>query len=282
MKRCSERTSRDVNTAKRAKSGACLSRRLSWIEADEIAILQGMINFHDDKGISPYEDRDSFFKFVEKEITMDVNKSQVFEKIRGLKRKYIDNRKKGSFSEDHEIECLGLANHIWGLDGLALDTTVKSKNDKKKNVESVQEDDDVGGEESGQKLVDEDDVLARSGEPLAKKDQVAEKAFGKRVLGEHVLANGIGGSGDKVEEDKEVGAPGGGVPDWFQKSVVFKFVASFGVAEHAIKERWSLFTAESKNALEDEWKSLDSKELEVVSQKITFMSKLAAMLAKAK
>ena len=91
-----------------------------WSEADEIAILKGMIEYKSKKGFDPYADSSGFHDFIKKSIHADVSKYQLTEKIRRLKKKYKNNAEKEQngnapvFSKPHDHKSLELSKKIWG------------------------------------------------------------------------------------------------------------------------------------------------------------------------
>ncbi|XVF01810.1 hypothetical protein REPUB_Repub04eG0121400 [Reevesia pubescens] len=113
-----------------------------WSEADEIAILKGMIEYKSKKGSDPYADSSGFHDFIKKSIQADVSQYQLKEKIRRLKKKYTTNAEKGLngndpvFSKPHDQKSFELSKKIWGNE-----TTETNKRQKKmKTLGSEDED----------------------------------------------------------------------------------------------------------------------------------------------
>ncbi|CAA7035395.1 unnamed protein product [Microthlaspi erraticum] len=164
-KRPSEGTSREAKSkrAKKATSGdeekkpVPAFQRL-WPEEDEITILQGMIDFKADKGKSPYQDMTAFYDFIKGSISFVAGKNRFMDKVRSLKKKYM-NKENPTFTKPHEQDCYKLSKHIWGSDGLALESAVKSNRvSSKKSTRKL----DPVKTNGKQKAVDveDDDVVA--------------------------------------------------------------------------------------------------------------------------
>ncbi|XWS68519.1 hypothetical protein CRYUN_Cryun04dG0097400 [Craigia yunnanensis] len=114
-----------------------------WSEADEIAILKGMIEYKSKKGSDPYADSSGFHDFIKQSIQADVSKYQLTEKIRRLKKKHKINAEKGQngndpvFSKPHDHKSFELSKKIWGNE-----TNEKSKKRPKKMKTSGSDDED--------------------------------------------------------------------------------------------------------------------------------------------
>ncbi|CAH8255762.1 unnamed protein product [Arabidopsis lyrata] len=175
-----------------------------WSEDDEIVLLQGMIDFKNDKGKSPYDDMTAFIDTVKNIISFQANQSQFTTKIRRLKDKYLRKRNKGadekSFAKAHDLKCFQLSKLIW---------------------EST---------------------------------KVKEESL-------------------KPNEEK--------VLDWFVNSSLVGSVASFGVAEHVVKQRWSLVSMKMKKKLEEKFKLLKEKESEYLWLKSRFFHEVNSLIAEA-
>ncbi|KAG6572314.1 STOREKEEPER protein, partial [Cucurbita argyrosperma subsp. argyrosperma] len=91
-----------------------------WSEDDEISILQGMIDFQSAKGSDPYTDMSQFLEFIKKNLSVNVSKNQLIDKVRRLKKKYKNNSEKGRNGDDpvflkqHEHNSFVLSKKIWG------------------------------------------------------------------------------------------------------------------------------------------------------------------------
>lgn len=291
MEMTSSVSAKRAKTAEEAKKPTTFQRL--WSEEDEISVLQGMIDFKADTGKSPYEDMDRFYELTSKSISFEASKIQFVDKIRSLKRKYMGKvMKQGveSLTKSHDIDCLKLAKYIWGSHGMALSSNVKKK--------VVQEEEEVVTPES-------------NGTPKkSKKKPLSVEGNGDKVeVGREVLINGDKGeedrevlaggekgredrevlaNGDKVEEDKEVLMNAGGASkslgvmrasDWFEHSFLVGSIAGLGVSEQFVKEKWSMVTVETKKRMEEKWKLLQAKEMELVLQKTDFMREIGSVIA---
>ncbi|KAF2299853.1 hypothetical protein GH714_004831 [Hevea brasiliensis] len=133
VKRASE-TDRDPKDSKRGKNKDLesdgvveksedtkkqLFQRL-WSEDDEIAVLKGIIDFTEKKGVDPAKDMSSFYDFIKKSLHFDVSLSQLKDKVWRLKKKF--------------------ENHIWGSEatsGGGVDLGVKSNGKAKGAINSL-------------------------------------------------------------------------------------------------------------------------------------------------
>ncbi|KFK23649.1 hypothetical protein AALP_AAs49271U000100 [Arabis alpina] len=249
-KRPSEGTSRDGggNAKKKNKIGEDIKKpafQRLWSEEDEIALLQGMIDFRDDTGKIPYEDTNGFYDYMKKSISVEVSKSQFMDKIRSLKKKYTGKGKNGkdvSFTKPHDVKSFGLSKFIWGPDGMGIESAKSngiSKKSKSKKLESVKQDLFLGNGKMVEEVDDDDDD-------------------GKKVV---------------VETGKTT--------DWFENSFLVGSIASFGVDEYTVKQRWREAPVEDKKKIEEKMKALRAKEIEYVLEKTKFLNDFASMIAEA-
>ncbi|CAN7111540.1 unnamed protein product [Brassica rapa subsp. narinosa] len=136
-KRPSEGTSKEANS-KRAKIGEDSKKPAAfqrlWTEDDEIAVLQGMIDFKKDTGNSPYDDTNAYYDYIKKSISFEVSKNQFMDKLRSLKKKYM-GKEKPSFTKPHDQKSYRLCKSIWGPEGMVLESNGK----KTKKVGSVKQ-----------------------------------------------------------------------------------------------------------------------------------------------
>ncbi|KAD4888021.1 hypothetical protein E3N88_20094 [Mikania micrantha] len=86
-----------------------------WSEEDEIVILKGFVDFSSEER----KDTGDFYNFIKKSIHIDVSRTQLTDKIRKLRNKYLKNargKKDGKnliFSKPHEQTCFELSESIW-------------------------------------------------------------------------------------------------------------------------------------------------------------------------
>ncbi|KAL0693785.1 hypothetical protein Bca4012_060965 [Brassica carinata] len=240
----SKRAKKDVEDKKigeDSKKPAAFQRL--WTEEDEIAVLQGMIDFKKETGKSPYDDTNVYYDYIKKSISFEVSKNQFMDKIRSLRKKYI-GKEKPSFTKPHDQKSYRLCQYIWGPDGMGLESAVKSnggaskKSQKKtKKLDSVKQELSFGASPNG-KTVDDDEKDVES--LVAAKKQ-----------------------------------------DWFENSFLVKAIAGFGVDEHYVKQRWNLVPVETKKKVGEKLKLLQAKEIEFVLQKTEVLHEVTSMIAEA-
>lgn len=92
-----------------------------WGDSDEVALLQGMIDFREKKGMDPCANTNPFHHYVKKSLGQEFTASQLANKIRVLRKKYSNNEGKGkdgedrTFSKPHEQKVFDLSKKIWGV-----------------------------------------------------------------------------------------------------------------------------------------------------------------------
>ncbi|CAH2047927.1 unnamed protein product [Thlaspi arvense] len=258
-KRPSEGTSREANSkrAKKVTSGDDEKKigedskkpafQRLWSEEDEITVLQGMIDFNADTGKSPYEDTNVYYDFIKKKISFEVSKNQFMDKIRSLKKKYI-GKGKTAFTKPHDQRSFKLCQHIWGPEGMALESAVKSngvsrKSQKKKKLDSVKQELSFASSPNGKTVDDDKKVLIHGGDV---ESSVAAKKH-----------------------------------DWFESSFLVRAIAGLGVDEYTVKQRWSLVPVETKKKVEEKMKMLQAKEIDFVLEKTQFLHEVTSMIAEA-
>lgn len=200
-------------------SGSGSVNRL-WCEQDEVAILQGMIDFKLQKGEDPYSDMSAFLEFVQDSISVHVSRKQLTDKIRKLKNKYFVNVERGGIEngvvvKPHGVQLFVLSEMIWGEDGTVRVTKGKEDGNAVEDGMNGKGDDMGGGNvvENGgngngkvdvvENGVEGDDVggnVVENG--LNGKVGVAENGIeGDDVEGGNVVENGVNGNVDDGKED---------------------------------------------------------------------------------
>nr|GMD75175.1 mediator-associated protein 1-like [Ipomoea batatas] len=86
-----------------------------WSEDDEIALLEGMIEYTEKENADPHTDLDAFHEFIRNSLHFTMSKNQLQNKMKRMRRNYINNAGKGkSFSKPHEQKTYQLSSKIWG------------------------------------------------------------------------------------------------------------------------------------------------------------------------
>ncbi|KAF5822610.1 putative transcription factor GeBP family [Helianthus annuus] len=113
-----------------------------WSEDDEIVILKGMIDYKGESGENNGNvigDTGAFHEFIKKSLHVDVSRAQLVDKIRRLKKKYVNNVSKEkdgkdrSFSKSHEQRGFELSKLIWGGSNNSNNNIEGKKNKGQKN-----------------------------------------------------------------------------------------------------------------------------------------------------
>ncbi|KAK8502781.1 hypothetical protein V6N13_046754 [Hibiscus sabdariffa] len=118
-----------------------------WSEAEEITILNGLIEYRSKEGADSVKESSSgFHDFIKKRFQTDVSKTQLNEKIRRLKNKYKSKAEKGQNGNDpdlpnrHDRKCFQLSKKIWGNEANEkINNTQKGK--KTSSIEEEEEED---------------------------------------------------------------------------------------------------------------------------------------------
>ncbi|KAJ0234777.1 hypothetical protein HA466_0271420 [Hirschfeldia incana] len=242
-----------------------------WSEGDEICLLQGMIDFKSGTGKSPHEDMDAFYEIIKKSISFEASRFQTADKIRALKKKYLKNVKRGveSVLKGHDMECFKLSKFIWGSNGMALKSNVK----KKKKSDSVKpQEKEVESDGPLKKKLDFSEANGENVEVLDDDDKEKEED-------REVLVNG-----KKAQVDKEElvnGAKSTSASDWFEDSFLVGSIGRLGVGERFVKQKWSMVGVETKKKMEEKWKLLQAKEMQLVLEKTDFMREVGSVIAEA-
>ncbi|KAJ6770246.1 hypothetical protein OIU79_020985 [Salix purpurea] len=117
-----------------------------WTEDDEISLLQGIIDFIDEKGFDPLKDTYAFFDFIKQSFHFDVSMAQLKDKVFRLRKKF-DNQVKGKkgenkvFSKPHDQKGFDLSKCIWGSEGCIKAIGKKNTNfndNKKRNSKKLE------------------------------------------------------------------------------------------------------------------------------------------------
>ncbi|VYS63851.1 unnamed protein product [Arabidopsis thaliana] len=219
-------------------------------ETDEIALLQGIIDFTSTKG-DPYEDIDAFCIYVKKLIDFDATKNQIVTKLQRLKKKFNNavknSLKKGKteddieFAKDLEQKGFELSRKIWGSNGVL----VTGKSSRKK----------VGGTPAPKEMK----IVAHS---TPKKQQ--EEAKKPERTEAKVVNTGLS-IGKEIASF--LNADNG---------------SSCGLDESTLTAVWAkVADGAEKREVEEKWKKLKAKQFELCLQRSGLVNETAKMIFKA-
>ncbi|KAI5656873.1 hypothetical protein M9H77_25666 [Catharanthus roseus] len=233
-KRSKKKSETGVETVEKTVNSNDDSKKLFqrlWSEDDEIAILQGMIDYQAKKKADPVADLNAFLEFIKKSLHIDVSRTQLQDKIRRLKKKYENNASKGKkgkekvFSKAHEQMSYELSKKIWGQGNSA--------------EESVLESPKVNGTAVRKSRTKNAPVLA------PKLDEPEEAVKEDKILGGEKSVEGLKGV--------HIGLGSQGIEGWIAKKGM------------------EVIKGEKREEMEEKWKKLNVEEIEIYAKKLELM-----------
>ncbi|OIV95492.1 hypothetical protein TanjilG_26755 [Lupinus angustifolius] len=110
-----------------------------WSFDDELIILKGMHEFISENGTHPHKFINDFHNFIKKSLHVEASSTQLKEKVRKLKLKFLKNSENPSFSNAHDSELFELSKKIWGNTegGHSNGTLEKAESDETKEGKHV-------------------------------------------------------------------------------------------------------------------------------------------------
>lgn len=98
----------------RSAGGVTHTHTRIFTDADEILILQGMIEYAESKNLSlPLANLLGFYPFLKGKLSADVTKSQLYDKIKRLKNRYLNRLEKKPGVNNHDLRVNMLCKSIW-------------------------------------------------------------------------------------------------------------------------------------------------------------------------
>ncbi|KAJ0686553.1 putative transcription factor GeBP family [Helianthus annuus] len=229
-----------------------------WSEDDEIVVLEGMIGYKKENGEDPIADMGAFHEYIKKSLHVDVSRSQLVDKVRRLKKKYVNNAsrekdgKDRSFSKSHEQKAYELSKIIWGGNS---NGNGNSNNNNNSNV----------GVESKKKK-----------NPIQKNGKLKGNAASAGTSASLLESNGA----DDKDKDK--------VMMDVEKNVdVSRFVSYVGmnvspiVSEEIVKAGLELVEGSKRVELEAKWMKLKEEELELYVKRMELLKEQALIVLEA-
>ncbi|CAA0816481.1 DNA-binding storekeeper protein-related transcriptional regulator [Striga hermonthica] len=196
-----------------------------WSEADEIAILNGMLQFRAEKKSEPSDNFDVFFELIKKNLHFDATRAQLKDKIYRLKKKYTNkgkgNEGKGTtFTSRHEQEAYDLSEKVWGTENENEVQKTSGSGAKKANANgSGAENENPNGSEAEKENANGNgadkenrveeannikDSLASERRSVGMRERLVSGLGDVRAVGDVVLREGEMGTKDDEEELKKL------------------------------------------------------------------------------
>ncbi|KAJ8761424.1 hypothetical protein K2173_001555 [Erythroxylum novogranatense] len=217
-----------------------------WSEDDEIAVLKGIIEFNETKGIDPAKDMNLFYDFIKKSLHFDVTLTQLKDKVWRLKKKFGNHVVKGKKGEDkifakpHDQKAFELWKKIWGSEksgGVGVESSAANPNGKAKK--------------GGKSLAE---LKAELGLNSEKEGDKAEKA-----------EVDVGRSASESQSNR-----------MFDKIIDFA-----GMADYVTKKGLDLIDEPKKAEMEEKWKKLHVEEVELFLKRIELMREQTKLMLEA-
>lgn len=215
-----------------------------WSLDDQIALLQGMIDYQNKNGSDPFSDKDAFHKFIKKKLQAEISKNQMYDKARRLKKKYEEKAESDdlAFPRPYDLKLFDLSKKIWGKVEGKKDRKIGSTNG---NVKESKKDDLVMDDASD----DDDDDLDRDDN-----SEEVDLARGDMIDAEGDFQSNYPNLVQSFDLD---------APSHFPASVI-----SF------VKEGLGAIGSVKARELEEKWKKIRMQEAELYVQKLELMKKL--------
>ena len=107
-----------------------------WSEEDEIALLQGIMDYKETSGLDPSNgERKALYDLLKPHISASVTSVQFFQKIRALKKKFKKDKNKGSKPNNHKL--FHLSKLIWVVEEISYAEKDELKTGEGKEEECV-------------------------------------------------------------------------------------------------------------------------------------------------
>lgn len=103
---------------------------VKWSEEDEVKLLDGIVDFKAETGEDVNSKVATFYEYAKDLFSVNLTKTQCYDKVRRLKKKFetnVDKWKNGEepvFSRPHESKLFELSKKIWGSEGTVTDGNV--------------------------------------------------------------------------------------------------------------------------------------------------------------
>ncbi|KAJ8568796.1 hypothetical protein K7X08_032427 [Anisodus acutangulus] len=251
-----------------------------WSDEDQVAILKGMLEFKNEKGTEPNTDMSAFHEFIKGKLQVEVSKTQLSEKLRRLKKKFLTNVKDGEepiFSKPHDHLVFEYSKKIWGSPSNGVKVNVKDTNTNGKAKKAVDLKKSVEPKKSGKvstfnKPKGDEKEKHKEEEKEKHKEEEKEKQIAvKEVVEEDNIVKG----GDQLDFQSKYPRLAKSFESMADLSSRYPNAASL------LKENMSLIANDKAKVLEEKWKKLEEEEADLIAKRLNMISEHYKLVADA-
>ncbi|KAG5596924.1 hypothetical protein H5410_038156 [Solanum commersonii] len=237
------------------KKSAATPRSL-WSDDDQLALLKGILEYKTVKGMEPSADMSAFHEFIRGKLQAEVSKSQISDKVRRLKKKFLTNAKDGEepvFTKGQDFLVFEHSKRIWGAPGTSnggvKDNVNNTSNGKAKKTVEV-------------KKSSEPKKSAKVSKP---KDDEKQKEEEQQVAVKEVVKEDIV-KGDQQDFQSKYPRLAASLETMSGLSTMYPNGSSL------LKENMSLIATDKAKVLEEKWKKLEDDEAALMVKRLDFIA----------
>lgn len=250
------------------KKSAAATPRSLWSDEDQVALLKGIAEYKAQKGTEPNADMTAFHEFIKGKLQADVSKSQLSDKLRRLKKKFLTNVKDGEdpvFSKGQDYLVFEYSKKIWGAP-VSAKGDGETSNGVKENVSN-----------STNAKAKKNIAVKKSAEPKKSgkvstftkpKDDEKHKEEGKekQVAVKEVVKEDIVKGGDKQDFKSRYPRLAASFESMGDMSTMYPNATSY------LKENMSLIASDKAKVLEEKWKKLQDDEAALMAKRLDLIA----------
>lgn len=250
------------------KKSAAATPRSLWSDEDQVALLKGIAEYKAQKGTEPNADMTAFHEFIKGKLQADVSKSQLSDKLRRLKKKFLTNVKDGEdpvFSKGQDYLVFEYSKKIWGAP-VSAKGDGETSNGVKENVSN-----------STNAKAKKNVAVKKSAEPKKsgkvttftkpKDDEKhKEEEKEKQVAVKEVVKEDIVKGGDKQDFKSRYPRLAASFESMGDMSTMYPNATSY------LKENMNLIASDKAKVLEEKWKKLQDDEAALMAKRLDLIA----------
>lgn len=236
------------------KRSAATPRSL-WSDEDQLSLLKGMAEYKAQKGTEPNADMSAFHEFIKGKLQVEVSKSQLSDKLRRLKKKFLTNVKDGEepvFSKGQDFLVFEHSKKIWGVPG--------TNNGVKENVNNS-----TNGKAKKTVEVKKSSEPKKSAKVSKPKDNEKHKEEEKQVAVKEVVKEDIV-KGDQQNFQSKYPRLAASFESMAGMSTIYPNGTSL------LKKKMSLIASDKAKVLEEKWKKLEDDEAALMVKRLDLIA----------